>query len=207
MNKKIIFFDFDGVIKDSVDVKTQAFYSLFEPFDLNIAEQVKKHHEANGGMSRFDKFPLYLKWAGQEPSDENVAEFCERFGQLVLQGVINSPWVKGVEYYLRTNTYNQLFIVVSATPQEELEYILKELDLYRCFEAVFGAPIGKSKAIKDSLNAFNVPSNECLMIGDAVADLEAAQTNNVPFLLRKHTSNLDLIANYEGPSIYDFTEL
>ena len=128
MNKKIIFFDFDGVIKDSVDVKTQAFYSLFEPFDLNIAEQVKKHHEANGGMSRFDKFPLYLKWAGQEPSDENVAEFCERFGQLVLQGVINSPWVKGVEYYLRTNTYNQLFIVVSATPQEELEYILKELD-------------------------------------------------------------------------------
>ena len=75
------------------------------------------------------------------------------------------------------------------------------------FEAVFGAPIGKSKAIKDSLNAFNVPSNECLMIGDAVADLEAAQTNNVPFLLRKHTSNLDLFANYEGPSIYDFTEL
>ena len=67
-NYKILFWDFDGVIKDSVEVKTQAFFQLFEPFGELVAEKVRKHHEAHGGMSRFDKFPIYLQWAGLEPN-------------------------------------------------------------------------------------------------------------------------------------------
>lgn len=127
MGSKLYFWGFDGVIKDSVNVKTQAYFHLFEPFGLGVAERVRQHHEANGGMSRFDKLPIYLQWAGLEPNKTTVNEYCERFSQKVLQGVIDAPWVAGVEQYLRSNSHQQVFILVSATPQDELEHILHAL--------------------------------------------------------------------------------
>ena len=50
-----IFFDFDGVILESVEVKGWAFGRLFENHPEHVDEIVAFHH-ANGGMSRFDKF-------------------------------------------------------------------------------------------------------------------------------------------------------
>lgn len=204
---KLIFWDFDGVIKDSVAVKTKAFVQLFEPYGQEVAEKVRFHHEANGGMSRFDKLPLYLRWAGEEPSESRVNKFCDRFSQLALQGVIDSPWAPGAEEYLRNNPHHQAFVLVSATPQDELEQILLALDLVKCFTEVFGAPTSKKEAIRMTLDACGISPQDCLMIGDAQADLEAAQVNGVPFLLRRHETNSGVFVRYTGPSIKDFTEL
>lgn len=204
---KLIFWDFDGVIKDSVDVKTQAFVKLFASYGSQVAEQVKSHHEANGGMSRFDKLPLYLRWIGEEPTEDRVNEFCKRFGEMALQGVIDSPWVPGAEDYLRNNPNRQNFVLVSATPQEEIEQILHVLGLQKCFATVFGAPTTKTEAICMTLKSQNIDPQDCLMIGDARADLEAAQANQVPFLLRRHATNGSVFADYKGPSIKDLTEI
>src|SRR3989338_793763 len=206
-NYKLIFWDFDGVIKESIEVKTQAFVKLFEPFRGELAERVREHHLAHGGMSRFDKLPLYLQWAGEEPTQARVSAFCDQFGQLVLQGVINAPWVPGCETYLRSNSHQQIFILVSATPQDELEQILHTLDLTGCFSEVFGAPIRKNDAIRMTLAARGLAPHDCLMIGDARADLEAAEANQVPFMLRHHETNSDVFAGYTGFSVRDFTAL
>jgi hypothetical protein len=117
---KLIFWDFDGVIKVSVDVKTQAFFKLFEPFGEVVVEKVCEHHVAHGGMSRFDKLPIYLQWVGLEPKQSTVSGYCEQFSRRVLQGVIDAPWVAGVGRYLRSNSHQQTFMLVSATPQDEL---------------------------------------------------------------------------------------
>lgn len=204
---KLLFWDFDGVIKDSVEVKTHAFVKLFQTFGNEVAERVREHHEAHGGMSRFDKVPLYLQWAGEEPGLPRVSEFCDQFSQLVLQGVIDAPWVPGVERYLRTNPHQQTFVLVSATPQVELEQILHALDLTRCFADIFGAPTRKKDAICMALAARGFDSHDCLMIGDARADLEAAEANQVPFLLRRHETNANVFVDYTGPSVKDFTTL
>lgn len=204
---KLIFWDFDGVIKDSIEVKTHAFTKLFEPFGAEVAGRVREHHMDNGGMSRFDKLPIYLRWAGEESGQSRVNEFCNRFGQLVLQGVIDAPWVPGVEAYLRSNPHQQTFVLVSATPQDELEQILHALNLTGCFADIFGAPINKKGAISTVLAARGVVAHDCLMIGDALADLEAAQANRVPFLLRRHETNSVVFANYIGSSTNDFTHL
>lgn len=204
---KLLFWDFDGVIKDSVEVKTHAFVKLFQTFGNEVAERVREHHEAHGGMSRFDKVPLYLQWAGEEPGLPRVSEFCDQFSQLVLQGVIDAPWVPGVEIYLRTNPHQQTFALVSATPQDELEQILHALDLTRCFADIFGAPTRKKDAICMALAARGLDPCDCLMIGDARADLEAAEANQVPFLLRRHKTNANVFVDYTGPSVKDFTTL
>ncbi len=203
----VIFWDFDGVIKDSVDVKTQAYIQLFEPFGLGVAEKVRQHHEANGGMSRFDKLPIYLQWAGLEANKIALSKYCDQFSQQVLQGVIAAPWVGGVEHYLRSNAHQQMFVLVSATPQDELEYILHALDLTNCFAMVYGAPTHKQDAIRNVLLVRGIDARDALMIGDAQADLDAADANQVPFLLRRHSSNTNVFSTYTGASVEDFTTL
>ena len=78
-----IFWDFDGVIKDSVEVKSDAYELLFLPFGKDIGDAVKKHHEENGGMSRFYKLPIYIEWAGQEPTQKRIKNYAQKFSDMV----------------------------------------------------------------------------------------------------------------------------
>lgn len=203
---RLVFWDFDGVIKESVDVKTQAFVRLFAPFGVDLAARVKAHHEAHGGISRFVKMPLYLGWAGQAVSEAHVHEWCDRFGHLVMASVVAAAWVPGAEPVLRQNPLQQRFVLVSATPTDELHEILKALDLGHCFEAVFGASTSKKAAIRQVLQETMEAPSDCVMIGDARADLDAANANDVPFLLRQHASNTTVFADYNGPAIKDLNE-
>ena len=204
---RTIFWDFDGVIKDSVNVKTMAFVKLFQPYGVGIADRVREHHEAHGGMSRFDKLPLYLRWAGEDSRHTLISQFCDQFADLVFNEVINSPWVPGAEFYLRANSHKQTFILVSATPQDELEKILYNLNLINCFAEIIGAPTRKKDAIRMMQEKLKLDPQECLMIGDAKEDYKAAQANHVPFLLRRHSTNAEVFSDYNGISVKDFTEL
>jgi phosphoglycolate phosphatase-like HAD superfamily hydrolase len=203
-NYKLIFWDFDGVIKESVEVKSRAFCELFDSFDLTLKERIRIHHQHNGGLSRFEKMPIYLKWAGLPASPEDIKDYCERFSAKVQQNVINSPWVAGAEDYLRSNKYKQLFVLISATPQHELEQILCALNLINCFEGIYGAPIFKKDAINDALAKSQLKPLECLVIGDAVVDLDAAISHGIPFLLRRHASNREVFQSHIGPSVENF---
>lgn len=60
-NKRCYIFDFDGVIKDSINVKTKAFLKIYEKEGQEIAQQVKKYHLNNGGVTRIKKFQYYEK--------------------------------------------------------------------------------------------------------------------------------------------------
>ena len=205
MNKfKIVFWDFDGVIKDSVNVKTDAFVDIFKEFGTELAKKVKEHHIANGGMSRFEKIPLYASWAGKELNEEDVIKYSKKFSEIAVQKVIDSNWVLGVEEILRKNPLRQKFILVSATPEEELQFILKKLDIYECFMSVYGSPMVKKIAIERCLNKYLVNPEDCIMIGDAKADLEAANANGINFLLRLHDSNQRMIDIFKGFSVQNF---
>jgi len=199
----LIFWDFDGVVKDSLDIKSLAFENLFLPFGPEIASRVRIHHERNGGVSRFEKIPLYLKWAGQLPSQLQVKEFCDRFAKCVQQGVIDAPWVPGVREYLLGNFTEQYFVLVTATPQEEIEQILDALQISHCFREVYGAPTNKAIAIAAVLDRQKCPPIRSLMIGDAETDRQAALLNSVPFLLRCTPLNLDLQNSYAGSKFDD----
>ena len=41
----IVFWDFDGVIKESVEVKSLAFQKLFSEFERDTIEAIGEHHE------------------------------------------------------------------------------------------------------------------------------------------------------------------
>ena len=196
----IVFWDFDGVIKDSVTVKSDAFEQLFMPYGGELARRVRQHHEANGGVSRYEKIPTYLAWAGEPASSERVAEVCAAFSRLVWDAVINSPWVPGVREYLQRYYTHQRFVLVTATPQEEAQQILLAVELAQYFQAVHGAPTTKSAAIRAVLGSARCDREEALMVGDSESDLSAAEANRVAFLLRCTPLNLPLQDRYSGPA-------
>ena len=189
---ELVCWDFDGVIKDSVHVKTEAFYELFLKFGKEIARRVKDHHEKNSGVSRHEKIPLYLGWAGESATVERVDTFCAQFSEIVMEAVINSPWVPGVYDYIIKHFSRQYFVIVTATPQEEIERIIAHLNITHCFQAVYGAPIKKADAIRAILSKLDCAPDRALMIGDSEADLRSAEANAVPFILRRHRHNLTM---------------
>ena len=56
---KGIIFDFDGVILNSVHVKTDAFAKMYEKYGETIVKRVLTHHLDNVGMSRYEKIKYY----------------------------------------------------------------------------------------------------------------------------------------------------
>ena len=203
----LIFWDFDGVIKESVSVKTDAYVKLFQPHGSEVCKQIKNHHLANGGMSRFDKIPLYLKWAGLEQNDAEVQNYCDKFSRIVKDKVIASAWVPGVQDFLQSNKEKYIFIMVSATPQDEIEEICKKLNLDWVFLKIYGSPASKSESIKISMLHYEVDASSCIMIGDAQADIDAAQDNDIDFIFRRHHENMKLNINTNIQTIENFNEL
>ena len=146
---KVIFWDFDGVIKESMEAKTWIFRELFKDYGEKIQDLVQQHHEANGGMSRFEKIPYYFREYLKQPlSEEELTQWCERFSQLAVEQVLQAEWVPGVLTYLERFYQKQEFYVVTGTPHEEIEYLLEQLKLKIYFLEVFGAPFQKTEAVR-----------------------------------------------------------
>ena len=209
---KNIFFDFDGVIADSVNVKTDAFAKLYEFYGREISQKVMEHHKANGGMSRFEKFRLYHKnYLGIELSDLGVDELADRFSKLVKLGVIESPEVLGSHAFLKRNKNNYNMYIITGTPTEESIEICKARGIYNCFKGIYGSPQKKEFWCNYIINQNNLLSEETVFVGDALADYNAAIASNLKFYLRDYYENHELFQNINNiikfKNFYDFEKL
>ena len=201
-----IFWDFDGVIKESVEIKSLAYQEIFNIFNDEIQLKIGKHHEKNGGMSRYEKIPLYLSWTHQTVTKDLIDEYCLKFSKKVKNSVIYSPWVNGVKQFLEKYYKFKNFILITATPQEEIEEILEEIKIKDFFKEVHGAPINKTCSIKKILKKKGFNKKSSVMIGDSFSDYNAAKINNLVFILRKTNLNLDLQKVHNGLTLDNFKE-
>jgi len=201
---KLVFWDFDGVIKESLIVKRASFAKLFEAHDKSVVAKITDHHDANGGMSRFEKIPRYLEWAGIERSNANIQLYHERYAAIVFTKVLGCPWVAGVEAALKNGVVKVPSILVTATPHEEIEKIICQLGIRDIFLRVYGAPKAKTQSIQKSLEELDVAPDDALMLGDSELDYKAARSNGVDFILRRTSFNVDFCTRFNGRIIEDF---
>jgi HAD superfamily hydrolase (TIGR01549 family) len=179
---KAIFFDFDGVIVDSVSVKTAAFSKLFEKYGETIVNQVISYHLANGGINRIDKFKYYYKELLQLQLDEKeLSLLCKQFSEIVVDKIIHSKEIEGAEIFLKKNYLKINCFVVSATPVEELIEIIKGRNIRKYFKEIRGTPFSKTSHIKKLLLKYQLNSNTACFIGDAVEDYHAARECGLDF--------------------------
>jgi len=182
---RAIVFDFDGVIIESTQIKTEAFRMLFSQWPEKI-EEILSYHRNNMGISRFVKFKYIFEEVLKIPYSEKLgSELGKRFSELVIEKVKNAPFVDGAKEFLETKYRRYSLFIASGTPQKELEDIIsfRRLDVY--FKAVFGAPLTKGEIIRDIIKKYTLLPCEMVFVGDARTDKEAAEEVGIPFVLRK----------------------
>ena len=126
----VIFWDFDGVIKKSNQIKIDALADVFS--DSNNLENIIQHHIENQGVSRFEKIPLYLKMSNKTSSQKKIKEYLSMFSKNLIRSVVCSDWVEGAKMAINVlNDKNN--IIVTGTPEDEIVVILKELKIDQNF--------------------------------------------------------------------------
>ncbi len=205
---KAIFYDFDGVIKESLEAKAEAFYTLYLPYGKTIAEQVRRHHLAHGGMSRFEKFKIYHRdFLGQPLSASEAQALGRRFSQLVVQKVIEAEYVKGAREALIQLNQRYLQFLLTATPAEEIQRIADALQITPYFRAIYGFPPNKKEMAYQVIKDFHLHPETVLFVGDALTDYQAATAWGLHFVLREHPTNRDVFRDKNVKRIHDLTEL
>ncbi|TNE53550.1 MAG: HAD family hydrolase [Bacteroidetes bacterium] len=205
---KNIFFDFDGVLAESVNVKTEAFRQLYLPFGKEISDKVVAHHLANGGVSRFEKVKLYHKnWLNEELDEQGVQEWANKFSDLVLKGVVEADEVKGAEEFLRNDSSKYNCWIITGTPTDEIKIILERRNWAGYFKEAFGSPNKKPHWTEHIIGQEGLNREETVFIGDALADYEAAQHSKLHYILRETEDNKVLFEDFDGPRIQDMSQL
>ncbi|NUM25862.1 MAG: HAD family hydrolase [Candidatus Buchananbacteria bacterium] len=165
--KKVILFDFDGVIVDSFE----AAYSIVEELELgfdrdyyrkmflgNIYDSVDDHHkDSNNKVTDQDEwFNLYTKKLLTLP---------------VIPGMVEALTALGQRYAL---------VVVSSSITSPIHSYLELHNIHHLFDKVYGADVHRSKVEKMNmvLTEYGVTGPDCLFVTDTVGDLrEAAKAN------------------------------
>lgn len=181
---KVIIFDFDGVIIESLNVKKNAFIKVYVDYPRH-SEEIGAYHLMNGGVSRYEKFVHINKNIIGIPVDDSiVSSLAEKFSEIVVDEVSKCPYVKGAKEFIESNHGKRALYIASGTPTEELQLIVKKLGLDRYFNGVYGSPESKSSIIDHILELEGVERNEILFVGDAISDYDNAMLSGVDFVAR-----------------------
>ncbi len=204
---KAIIFDFDGVLIESLEIKTGAFAKLFEKEDPSDACKIVAYHNKNAGVSRYDKLRYIYKEILNRPlSDAIFSDLCNKFSQLVTDAVIKAGYVKGAKEFLDKYSDKYQCFIISATPQEELDEIIKRRQMSHYFKGIYGAPKDKKEAVRGIIGANGLAASEIIYLGDALSDYQAASDNAINFIARISNDKAVLLGT-NCIKVRDLTEL
>jgi phosphoglycolate phosphatase-like HAD superfamily hydrolase len=188
---RAIGFDFDGVILESVDIKTQAFMALYAAFPERLPA-IREYHLSNAGISRYVKFEyIQKKILGLPYTDRDREWQSAEFARLTYEQILRCPEVPGAAGLLQGLAGRILRIVVSGTPQDELRKIVADRGMAGWFDEVWGTPRTKPEILRDVLARHALSPSSVLMVGDGMSDYKAACEVGTRFLARETESNFD----------------
>ncbi len=201
-----IIFDFDGVILESMSVKSDAFAEIYSVYGQDIVKKVVAHHEANGGLSRYKKFEYYHKnFLKKELSETEKQELDKRFSEFVMNKISKVPFVKGVKDFLEQNYHRYKMFVSTGAPQYEVQKVVKLRGLEKYFIEVLGSPQTKVEHINYILTKYDLHPARVVFIVDGTKDRESAEATYLHFIARISSSKSSL--KNERFRINDFMEI
>jgi len=191
---RAIVFDFDGVILESAEVKTEAFMELYAAYPDRVPA-IRDYHIAQAGISRYIKFEhIQRNILGLPYTEEDKKRVSAEFERLTRERIFRCPQVPGAEDLLRNLRGRVLRIVGSGTPQAELELIVATRKMGDWFEELWGTPRLKPGILRDVMARHNLSPRQVLMVGDGMSDYDAACETGTRFLARETETAFDKLA-------------
>lgn len=184
---RVVVFDCDGVLLESVDAKSRAFEDVVCEHGDEAKALIRKYHQAHGGINRLEKFKyFYRKFLGREARSDELDAMCDRFVSHCLDNVLECPEVEGARDCLHDLHGRIPMYVASGAPQDELRMILKKRGMAEFFEGIYGAPDTKGVILRRVMEKTGVSPDEILMVGDSSTDMDAAIEVGTAFYGRGH---------------------
>lgn len=180
---KNIIFDFDGVILNSIPVKTEAFRKLFEAFPKEKVDELIKFHIQNGGMSRYKKIEYFFNTLLDEDiTEETVIEYAQKYSKITKEKLSQKKYlIEDSVNFIKENYTKYNMHIASGADEKDLKYICKELNLNQYFISINGSPKIKGEIIKNILEKNNYKKEETILIGDSINDYNASNINQIEF--------------------------
>jgi len=197
-NIKVIFWDFDGVILDSMAVRDWGFREIFKAFSKEQVDDLITYHRANGGLSRYVKIRyFYEEILNKEITEAKVLEYAERFSILMKQELTNPKnLILDTVNFIKQNHTNYKFHIVSGSDQKELRFLCKELGLSSYFLSIHGSPTPKKELVATVFKDHTYHHKNCCLIGDSINDYEAAEANSIIFYGYNNLNLQKISTNY-----------
>lgn len=144
------FFDCDGVILDSNEIKSSVFFESALPFGQDVAERFLKFHQENGGISRFEKIKyLYQQILKESPTQAAIDEMISRVSVIMKRRLLDADLIPGIIPFLESLDTKAQKFVVSASMESELREIFEHKGLSRFFDGIYGSPRTKYDIIEN----------------------------------------------------------
>ena len=183
MKIKNIIFDFDGVLLDSVPIKTTAFRQLFSDFHDVAVEELIEYHLRNGGVSRYEKIKyFYERILGKQISEEQILEYAITYSRLTKEELSNDKYLiaDSIEFIKKNNIKYNVHIA-SGADEQDLLYICNRLGISNYFLSINGSPTTKPEIIDNILCSYNYNKEETCLVGDSISDFKAAEHKGIIF--------------------------
>ncbi|TVR12240.1 MAG: HAD family hydrolase [Phormidium sp. GEM2.Bin31] len=177
-----LIFDCDGVILNSNQVKTQAFYKATLSYGEAAAESLVNYHIQHGGISRYHKFEVFLnELIPPGITGANLDELLALYAQEVRRGLLTCEVADGLTE-LRQHTASSRWLIVSGGDQNELRDIFRQRGLDALFDGgIFGSPDRKEQILHRELYHGNI-KQPALFLGDSQYDSQAARATGLDFM-------------------------
>jgi len=179
-----IFWDFDGVILYSHEIRELGFRVALEKYPLEQVDTLIQYHRENGGWSRYVKFTYFFEEIRKESfTNEDVNQLAMAYSKAVKSLLVDqSLLIEESMHFIKEKGKKYRMYVASGSDGKELNEVCKGLGIANHFHSIHGSPEPKTAILKRIIKEQNHQASNCLMIGDARNDYDAAIDNNMPFL-------------------------
>jgi phosphoglycolate phosphatase-like HAD superfamily hydrolase len=180
---KVILWDFDGVIMDSMPIRSLGFKKVLQHYPAEQLAELLKFHQHNGGLSRYVKFRYFFEKIRNEPITEaQILALADQFSGIMLGLLFNKKLlINDSVNFIKHNPKNQEMHIVSGSDGTELKQICEALNLNSFFKTINGSPTPKKELVKQIISSEDYTARDFVLIGDSINDWEAAQTNGIDF--------------------------
>lgn len=186
-----IIFDCDGVLLNSNDIKSQAFYETVLDWGENAAAEFVSYHRKNGGVSRYEKLAYFVdRLTLSELESAALVKFLvEKYASILTNKLMKCEVAEGLSEFKELSACS--WCVVSGGDQRELRELFPSLGIDYLFDlGIYGSPDKKEDIVRRLLSSGKL-GERVLFLGDSLYDCEVARSVGFEFVFVSDWTELD----------------
>ena len=181
-DKKIIVFDWDGTLFDSMAYKCSNFVDIFERLGCDPKDLISLHTEYTGLPRRALFGLVFSEFLKKNLTDNDFQELSHQYTELNKEDSKGVKLFDEVESTLVDLKKQYTLIISSSSVQNELDAVTKNKNIAHYFQLILGSEQNFSKGpehIQHICAEFYLPRESILFIGDDQKDIELAMQSGV----------------------------